>query len=220
MTNEIFSKVKIPMNILNYFTTKKTSRMILETIEAIIKIILIKLFELSKEKNQMSNYIIKLENDIRKNIKEILENRFKEEIYLYKIEKYTKTKEEFEQLKEKVKYKQGKFLDDDKKENEIFILRQENSNLKNDINKLEQKIKEYNINKIINNNIIINSYNKKYMSLNNKMKSKGKSYKNILNKSYSNKRMFNKRQKEENNMNKTINVLFKEKTKNRVIKNV
>ena len=44
------------------------------------------------------------------------------------------------------------------------------------------------------------------MSLNNKIKSKGKSYKNILNKSYSNKRMFNKRQKEENKINKIIKV--------------
>ena len=117
-----------------------------------------------------------------------------------------------------MKYNKGKFLKDDKKENEIFILRQENSNLKNDIKNLENKIKEYKSNKIINNNIIINSYNKKYTS-HNKTKSKEKNYKNILNTSYSNKRIFNKRTKKENEMNKTVNIFFKEK-KNRVIKNI
>ena len=148
-----------------------------------------------------------------------------------------------EKLKEKVKYKQGKFLNDDKKENEIFILQQENSNLKGEIKKLEKKIKEYkdinirifdspnksmnlnlskysNSNQIINNNIIINSYHKKYPSLNTKQKSKDKN--NILNTSYSysNKKPFKKKGNNMNKTNKTMNLFFKDKTKNRVIKNV
>ena len=110
--------------------------------------------------------------------------------------KYLDINEQYEKLKIKVKFKKGKFLNDDKKENEIFILRQENSNLKKEINKLENKIKQYKTNKIINNNIIINSYDKK---------SKEKSYHKILNNSYSNKR---------------INLFNKVKTKNRVIKDI
>ena len=51
-------------------------------------------------------------------------------------------KEEFDSLKEKVKYKNGKFLEDDRKENEIIILRNENSNLKNEIKKMEIKNKQ------------------------------------------------------------------------------
>ena len=46
--------------------------------------------------------------------------------------------ESFEEMKEKLKYEDGKFLDNDKKDNEIFILRAENTNLKNVISQLEK----------------------------------------------------------------------------------
>ena len=36
--------------------------------------------------------------------------------------------EEFDEMKEKLKYENGKFLHNEKKENEILILRAENSN--------------------------------------------------------------------------------------------
>ena len=49
--------------------------------------------------------------------------------------------EEFEELKEKVRYEGGKFLNNDRKDNEIKILRRENSNIKREIKKLEIKIK-------------------------------------------------------------------------------
>lgn len=195
--------------------------------------------ELNNEKIQMLNYIIKLENDIRKNIKTILEARNQEDVYIYKLQKYSKINEEYEQLKEKVKFKKGRFLNDDKKENEIFILKQENSNLKTEIIKLAKKIKHYNNNRannkniniriyespdktlkfnlsrnnqsynnqIINNNIIINSFDR------NKSK-----HKNNLKMSYTNKLYFNK--KRNNDINKSMNFFFKDKTKNRVIKNV
>ena len=188
----------------------------------------------------MMNYIIKLENDIKKNMKEILEANNQKEVFEYKIQKYSKIKEEYEQLKEKVKFKKGKFLNDDKKENEIFILTKENSNLKTEISKLNKELKQYKLNnpinkkniniriyespdkfkkfnsahnnqkynnQIINNNIIINNFNRK--------KSKQK---NKLNTSYSNKLYFNK--KENKDMNQTMNLFFKDKKKNRVIKNV
>ena len=218
-TYDLFNKDQIVNIIIDKNSLKKVNtKIIIEKIKDIIKIIFNKLNELYYQKIQIENYLIKLESDIRKNIKEILEFKIQKEIYLLKIQKFSRINEEYEELKSKVKYNKGKFLKDDKKENEIFILRQENSNLKNDIKNLENKIKEYKSNKIINNNIIINSYNKKYTS-HNKTKSKEKNYKNILNTSYSNKRIFNKRTKKENEMNKTVNIFFKEK-KNRVIKNI
>ena len=231
-----YSKDKIDIKINKQLNINS----LIEKIKEIIKYILSKLNELYNEKNQMMNYIIKLENDIKKNMKEILEANNQKEVFEYKIHKYLKIKEEYEQLKEKVKFKKGKFLNDDKKENEIFILTKENSNLKTEISKLNKELKQYKLNnpinkkniniriyespdkfkkfnsahnnqkynnQIINNNIIINNFNRK--------KSKQK---NKLNTSYSNKLYFNK--KENKDMNKTMNLFFKDKKKNRVIKNV
>ena len=231
-----YSKDKIDIKINKQLNINS----LIEKIKEIIKYILSKLNELYNEKNQMMNYIIKLENDIKKNMKEILEANNQKEVFEYKIQKYSKIKEEYEQLKEKVKFIKGKFLNDDKKENEIFILTKENSNLKTEISKLNKELKQYKLNnpinkkniniriyespdkfkkfnsahnnqkynnQIINNNIIINNFNRK--------KSKQK---NKLNTSYSNKLYFNK--KENKDMNKTMNLFFKDKKKNRVIKNV
>ncbi len=50
--------------------------------------------------------------------------------------------EEFDEMKEKLKYENGKFLHNEKKENEILILRAENSNLKKIIDKNERTIEE------------------------------------------------------------------------------
>ena len=221
--HDLFKHIQILKNLLdkNYTNKKTKSRVIIDKVKAILKIIVIKLSELYKEKYQMCNYIIKLENDIRKNTKEILGNKVEKELYLFQLHKFSEINKEYEQLKNKVKYKKGKFLNDDKKENEIFILRQENSNLKNEISKLQEKLNRYKINKIVNNNIIINSYNKKYTSNITKNKSKTKNYKHILNTSYNNsKKNINKKLNKENDMNKTMNIFYKDKTKNRVIKNI
>ena len=50
--------------------------------------------------------------------------------------------EEFEEMKTKFKYEDGKFLDNDRKENEILIIRGENSNLKKSIEKIEKELSE------------------------------------------------------------------------------
>ena len=221
--HDLFKHIQILKNLLdkNYTIKKTKSRLVIDKMKAILKIIVIQLSELYKEKYQMCNYIIKLENDIRKNTKEILGNKVEKELYLFQLHKFSEINKEYEQLKNKVKYKKGKFLNDDKKENEIFILRQENSNLKNEISKLQEKLNRYKINKIVNNNIIINSYNKKYTSNITKNKSKTKNYKHILNTSYNNsKKNINKKLNKENDMNKTMNIFYKDKTKNRVIKNI
>ena len=221
--HDLFKQIQILKDLSdkNYNIKKTKTKIIIEKIKEIIKITVIKLSELYKEKFQMCNYILKLENDIRKNTKEILENKVEKELYLFQLHKFSEINKEYEQLKDKVKYKKGKFLNDDKKENEIFILRQENSNLKNEISKLQEKLNRYKINKIVNNNIIINSYNKKYTSNITKNRSKTKSYKHMLNTSYNNsKKIINKNLNKENDMNKTMNIFYKEKTKNRVIKNI
>ena len=67
-----------------------------------------------------------------------------------KLNAYLYLEQEYENLKEKVKYEGEKFLDNERKDNEIFILRAENSSLKKEIvnlehlnKKKEQKIQEH-----------------------------------------------------------------------------
>lgn len=58
------------------------------------------------------------------------------------IDSYMEMEEEFDEMKEKLKYENGKFLHNEKKENEILILRAENSNLKKIVDKYEKTIEE------------------------------------------------------------------------------
>ena len=44
-----------------------------------------------------------------------------------KVNSYMEMENEFEELKEKVKYQGGEFLNNERKDNEIIILRQENN---------------------------------------------------------------------------------------------
>ena len=96
--------------------------------------------------HQLENHILKLENDTRVYLKKIFSQKIQKEILQSKIQNSLKTEQEFESLKEKVKYQNGKFLDNDRMEHEILILRQENSNLKNEITILEGKIEKNNDN--------------------------------------------------------------------------
>ena len=59
-----------------------------------------------------------------------------------KISEYMEMEDEFEEMKTKLKYEEGRFLKNDRKDNEIIIIRGENSNLKQSIKKLEEKISE------------------------------------------------------------------------------
>ena len=47
-----------------------------------------------------------------------------------KIEEYMEMEDEFEEMKTKLKYEDGRFLNNDLKDNEIIIIRGENSILK------------------------------------------------------------------------------------------
>jgi hypothetical protein len=106
--------------------------------------------ELQKNYLQLENQIRKLEVDNKYYLKTLMQNKIIKDTLEMKLNAYISLEEEYEDLKEKVKYEGGKFLDNDRKDNEIIILRQENSSLKKEIVKLENKnrvnenkIKEY-----------------------------------------------------------------------------
>ena len=75
-----------------------------------------------------------------------------------KIEEYMEMEDEFEEMKTKLKYEDGRFLNNDRKDNEILIIRGENSILKTEINKLEEKVKSL--------DELMNSKEKKIQELN------------------------------------------------------
>ena len=116
--------------------------------------------ELDKKFYLDSNFIsdIKVNDDIisqYENIIKLLESKqrfltkinFQQKLQIdameNKIEEFMEMEDEFEEMKAKLKYEDGRFLNNDRKDNEIIILRGENSILKNEINKLEENIKKF-----------------------------------------------------------------------------
>ena len=97
------------------------------------------------EKHLYENIINKLENKERILTKQLLQNFYKIEAMENKIAEYMDLENEFEEMKSKLKYEDGRFLVNDRKDNEIIIIRSENSNLKMTIKKLEEKIKRNNL---------------------------------------------------------------------------
>ena len=107
------------------------------------------------EKEQYENIIRKLESKERVLSKLIFQNKLQKDVMENKISEYMEMEEEFEEMKTKLKYEEGRFLKNDRKDNEIIIIRGENSNLKQSIKKSEEKINEsekdkQNKNKMIN----------------------------------------------------------------------
>ena len=88
--------------------------------------------------NQLENHIRKLEYDIRLLLQREFQNKIKRDTLEMKLNAYMEMENEFEELKEKVKYEGGKFLNNERKDNEIIILRQENSILKKEIKKYKE----------------------------------------------------------------------------------
>ena len=93
------------------------------------------------EKEQYENIIRKLESKERVLSKLIFQNKLQKDVMENKISEYMEMEEEFEEMKTKLKYEDGKFLNNDRKDNEILILRKENTNLKKEIKDLEIQIK-------------------------------------------------------------------------------
>ena len=95
-------------------------------------------------KASYENNIQYMENKERKLMKKIFQERLKIDAMENKISEYIDMEYEFEEMKAKLKYEDGRFLKNDRKDNEIIIIRNENSNLKKIVNKLEQQIKKNN----------------------------------------------------------------------------
>ena len=95
------------------------------------------------ELSQLENHIRKLEFDIKYYIQREFHHKIKRDTLEMKLNAYMEMENEFEELKEKVKYEGGKFLNNERKDNEIIILRQENSILKKEIEKYKEKNKLY-----------------------------------------------------------------------------
>ena len=98
---------------------------------------------LINEKNQYENIIRKLEEKERYLNKIIFQNNLQKDAMENKMGELMDMEEEFEEMKTKLKYDEGRFLENDRKDNEIIILRRENSNLKKEINKIEEKSKNF-----------------------------------------------------------------------------
>ena len=87
--------------------------------------------------NQLKN----LECQLRFYIRKQLQYKIQRESYENKLRNFMDMEIEYENLKQKVKYDGKNFLNNDRKENEIEILRRENSNLKKAISKMEDEKK-------------------------------------------------------------------------------
>ena len=98
----------------------------------------------SDEMLQYENIIKKLEAKERYLNKLNFQNKLQKDAMENKISDYMEMEEEFEEMKTKLKYEDGRFLNNDRKDNEIIIIRGENSNLKKTIKNLEQQISNLN----------------------------------------------------------------------------
>ena len=78
------------------------------------------------EKSQYENIIRKLEEKERYLNKIIFQNNLHKDAMDIKIGELMEIEEEFEEMKTKLKYDKGHFLENDRKDNEIIILRREN----------------------------------------------------------------------------------------------
>ena len=117
------------------------------------------------------NNLKKLESKQRNLTKINFQQKLQIDAMENKIEEYMEMEDEFEEMKTKLKYEDGRFLNNDRKDNEIIIIRGENSILKTEINKLEERIKTFEKEKTEKENMI-NDLNKQIEVLKNKIEEK------------------------------------------------
>ena len=101
--------------------------------------------KLTVRKGDLSQYeslLRKFEENERRLLKRQFQHRLQREAMENKLSELMEIEEEYEEMKTKLKYDNGKFLNNDRKDNEIIILRGENTNLKKAIITLEEKIKQ------------------------------------------------------------------------------
>ena len=118
--------------------------------------------------SQLENEIKKYQSDIRHLIKKQFQYKIQKDAMEIKINTYIEMEKEYDLLKEKVKYEEGRFLNNDRKDNEIIILREENSNLKKEIIKNDKISKIYEL-KIKNEQQEIKELKEKLNQINKKM---------------------------------------------------
>ena len=92
------------------------------------------------EKKGYENILRKLEEKERYLTKIQFQDKLQKEAMENKINEYMDMEDEFEEMKTKLKYEDGRFLNNDRKDNEIIIIRSENSKLKNTVDELENEI--------------------------------------------------------------------------------
>ena len=126
---------------------------------------IIKLNNINNDFYLYENQLRKLENEIRFYIKQNLIYKIQKDSFERTLRNYMEMEIEFEELKDKLKYDGGEFLQNDRKENEIEILRRENCNLKNEIEKIEKE-KKLNENMILNLKNEIEKLNKTISNIN------------------------------------------------------
>ena len=121
--------------------------------------------------NQSLNYdnqLKNLESQLRFYISKQLQYKIQRDTYETKLRNFMDMEIEYENLKQKLKYDGKNFLDNDRKENEIEILRRENSNLKKAISQLETEKKYTDSKRIISQKTILTLKNQ-IEQLNNKL---------------------------------------------------
>ena len=91
------------------------------------------------ERQNYENIIKKLEEKERFLSKIRFQDKLQKEAMENKINEYMDMEDEFEEMKTKLKYEDGRFLNNDRKDNEIIIIRSENSKLKNTIDEMEKE---------------------------------------------------------------------------------
>ena len=99
--------------------------------------------DINTQINELENEIIKYQADIRNLIQKQFQYKIQKDAMETKLNSYKEMEKDYNLLKEKVKYEEGRFLNNDRKDNEILILREENSNLKKEILKNEKNSKNY-----------------------------------------------------------------------------
>ena len=119
------------------------------------------------EKKGYENIIRKLEEKERYLTKIQFQDKLQKEAMENKINEYMDMEDEFEEMKTKLKYEDGRFLNNDRKDNEIIIIRSENSKLKNTVDELENEINKLK-NTISEQTKKIDSLNKEIEKLNNR----------------------------------------------------
>ena len=147
-SKEKLIKLKDEINLALYNIKDKLEfQKIFKNISSIISIILSIAIEINKTNQIYESFLKRDEQTIRILYKNLLTQKLLKESLENKLRLSNKKEKEYELIKEKTGayIKNGKIIYNKQKENEIIILRQENSNLKDMIKNYEKLIKEKDI---------------------------------------------------------------------------